>query len=347
MSKFLYLDCTLRDGGQLFEQHALDKTFHKHNRFFFDRKFKLNLIEMLSNTFVDIIELGVIEECSVSNHLYSLYESIHEIHKLDILKRDVNIDYSVLFKGPNVNFDSIPYCDHLISLARVVIRYSMIKESVDLLEHLTLKGYKVSFQPMITNRYNDEELAYLISEANRMCAYAFYIVDSHGYMDLKEFETLLSKVDALLNSDIKIGIHLHDNNGLALSKIEFLVSSNHNRIFILDSSIYGLGLGSGNCKTEEVLFLTKKFSDLDSIEMTKMCNLLSSLSLVEAFWTKNIWGYNPLDLIASYHKVSYKITNYLSKELGLSYYEIFIALFRLPKSEKYELNSNLLRKLVT
>ena len=88
-----------------------------------------------------------------------------------------------------------------------------------------------------------------------------YIADSFGSLSPKKTKTILNVIKK--NYDYNIGIHAHDNLGLALTNSLAAGSGLANWI---DATILGMGRGAGNLKTEDIIkklaFNIKKQSKL-------------------------------------------------------------------------------------
>lgn len=110
----------------------------------------------------------------------------------------------------------------------------------------------VQFNPMDSISYTDEERATLIEKVNRVKPASFSIVDTFGAMDMTDLVHIFKQVDSLLDRDIKIGLHSHDNLGLSCALAERMIeiSEETGRDVIVDGSLFGMGRGAGNAKTE-------------------------------------------------------------------------------------------------
>lgn len=68
-------------------------------------------------------------------------------------------------------------------------------------------------------------------------------------------------IERLLNSNIYIGFHLHNNKQLAMANA-ILLLENSQRNIIIDSSIYGMGSGAGLLNTELLIeYLNDNYND--------------------------------------------------------------------------------------
>ena len=97
-----------------------------------------------------------------------------------------------------------------------------------------------------------EERAALIEKVNKVKPAAFSIVDTFGAMYMTDLTTIFKQFDSLLDKDIMIGLHSHDNLGLSCALAERMVelAEETGREVCMDGSLYGMGRGAGNAKTE-------------------------------------------------------------------------------------------------
>ena len=100
--------------------------------------------------------------------------------------------------------------------------------------------------------YTDETRAALIDKVNKVKPASFSIVDTFGAMYMTDLVHIFKQVDSMLDKDIKIGLHSHDNLGLSCALAERMIelSEECGRNVIVDGSLFGMGRGAGNAKTE-------------------------------------------------------------------------------------------------
>ena len=195
------LDCTLRDGGQGLEDNV------KHQ--IGSACFEFNDIELISSKLakadIDIIELGCIEISPIDKKRFSIYQTSEEISKKKPAQHKKNQLFVGLYTGPDTPVSNIPEWDsNMVDGVRVILRYSELKKSLNFCAALSAKGYKVFVQPMLTMRYTEDELKYLVDESNTMGAYALYFVDSYGYMREPDIDRLYNIYNEQLNPEIQM-----------------------------------------------------------------------------------------------------------------------------------------------
>jgi 4-hydroxy 2-oxovalerate aldolase len=333
-----FLDCTLRDGGQLFESLHLRSNRIIDNPLFFYNP--LILTDLLLRTGLDIVEVGVINEDGSNLEGVSVYNFVPNTNFLNSSISEGQ-QLSILFKGPNLNLDLITIQDYPISIARVVIRYSEIEQSLQFCKKLIGMGYKVSIQPMVTARYTQTEILRIIDFANSNNIYALYIVDSYGYMDYSDLNEYFNLYDRHLLDSIQVGLHLHNNNSLSLANIlRLFEESTTQRRIIVDSSIMGLGLGAGNLKTEEILLRFNR------IKRFSYRNLMLAVEEIEKYYQPNVWGYSLIQLLSSHFKLTYKYSEYMRYELKLNYHRIFQVLEKVDGDRKHLFDSEYCHELI-
>ena len=234
------IDVTLRDGG-----HAVDfnwpiqmaKEYYKTLS-----KFKE----------IQLIELGYWKQSAKSSKpFYNLdFELVKEITGGSSRRNvSVMIDYH--------------YCSHLledyprndqleISMIRLCIRKEDLEKGLEFGKRLKeYTGLDISINIFNTSNYTHQEL---IKTCEEVLMYDFdyvYFADTHGSLDLsKDFKKFEEPIRLLKNKKKSVGFHLHDHSGKAYSNYQELVSRNVNST---DTSVRGMGKGSGNLKLEHVI----------------------------------------------------------------------------------------------
>lgn len=334
------LDCTIRDGGRGLEDLnnlGIETGFTVDSR--------RALASCLSNSEIDIIELGSIGGFDKDLERFAIYQNIELLSNEIPSRKNDNQMFVCFYIGPDTAPERIPeYSPGLCDGVRVCLRYSELQKSLDYCAMLSKKGYKVFIQPMVTMRYTEEELKRVIHTANEINAYALYFVDSYGYMDKENIENFFRLYDDRLDSSIHIGFHAHNNMDMAFANASFFIQQRGNRNVILDSCITGMGQGAGNLQTEVIAhFLNKHFKkgyDFDSI--LKACDLLESFPLREP----GSWGYSPTGLLPAIHKTAYKYAYTLKVNYHKSLVEINRLLSDMPDDMRHRFSRENLAKLL-
>lgn len=230
-------DCTIRDGGYLFNKNS-------------DPDFIKGIMKGLADAGIDFVETGFLQT-NVSGETLVYKDSVDarkylpkDRKKTQFLGFCDNSRYSLdkldEFDGKSFKWLRISFAQHEID------------SSIEFCAGAKKKGYLIQFNPMDSISYTDEARANLIEKVNKVKPASFSIVDTFGAMDMKNLIHIFKQVDDLLDKDIKIGLHSHDNLGLSCALAERMIelAEDTGRDIIVDGSLFGMGRGAGNAKTE-------------------------------------------------------------------------------------------------
>lgn len=271
------LDCTLRDGGY-------------YTNWNFDHTMVRDMVDSLIRTKVDIIELGYkfptltkgdFGRCDDA-FIKSLLDMTHKnkycfmIDLKDYLKNG-KLDTSLLDKH------ILPEKDSAFSWCRIAMVPSQKKESLNAIDYFHSKGYKVCINIMRITFLTPEEIKQIGEFYKNSPIEVLYFADSFGSMFP---DTVQDIIKGLKSSGKKIGIHTHDNMGLAfantLKAIECGVS-------FVDGTITGMGRGVGNLRLEQILMFLEFKTDKDVLH--KRLNRIID-EYFEPLKRKYGWGYS-------------------------------------------------------
>lgn len=230
-------DCTIRDGGYLFNKD-LDPIFIK------------GIMKGLADAGIDFVETGFLQTNVTGETL--VYGSSVDAGKY-LPKDHKKTKFLGFCDNSRYSLDRLDICNSMsFQWLRISFAQHEIEESLDFCAGAKKKGYSVQFNPMDSISYTDEARANLIEKVNKVKPASFSIVDTFGAMDMLNLVHIFRQVDALLDRDIKIGLHSHDNLGLSCALAERMIelSEELGRDVIVDGSLFGLGRGAGNAKTE-------------------------------------------------------------------------------------------------
>ena len=170
--------------------------------------------------------------------------------------------------------------------------------------------------------YTAEERASLIARVNDAKPAVFSIVDTFGAMYLTDLEIIFREIDRLLEKDIMIGLHSHDNLGLSCALAERMVqlADESDREICIDGSLYGMGRGAGNAKTELLADYLNKHCGTDY-------NVQALLETIDKFIIPVVdhihWGYDlPMFICGTKHSHVDNV-NHLKKMTGCSIRDIY------------------------
>lgn len=281
-SNIKILDCTLRDGG-----YVIDWEFGENN---------IPLIlKSLSYARIDYIECGYLKNC-IFNPDKTLYDDTQYLEKFYTQYQN----YTFMINCGEYDLRKIPINDKYENIKiRLAFKKHNQSEALNEIRELKNKGWNVFANPMVTNMYSSRELAKLTDELNNINPYGLSIVDSLGNMDEKEVITFFKFIDKLLNPELALGFHSHNNLQLSFSNAKTLLNMNIAREIIIDSCVYGMGRGAGNLCSE---LITKYINDNFNGQY-KIQHLLKIIDKnIITFYKQKPWGYSiPYYLTALYN----------------------------------------------
>lgn len=231
------LDCTLRDGAHL-------------NKGYFGRRTIEETIVDLVDAKVDIIEVGFFDnEEHDADHSY--FSSIADV-KAILPKDKGNSKFSLM--ADFVDVSQVEPCDGTVEFFRLSFKRHRLDWALNAAKTLMDKGYKCFINPVNCNVYTDEQYLEVLRKVNELHPYGFSIVDTFGVMRKPMLSHLYYLAENNLAPDITIGVHLHENLGLAYSLAQHFVEiANPVRKITIDGSLLGMGRVPGNLCIEQIM----------------------------------------------------------------------------------------------
>ena len=215
------LDCTLRDGGYI-------------NNWNFDSA--KDIVHLLQKSGIDYIEIGFYH---------------HNLSKI-IPDNCSNIFAMVEFSKTNI--EEIPSCEKSkIQNLRIIFKKHDSKNALEYCKKIKNLGYNIFINATFINQYEEFELINLIKNINEISPKAFTFTDSMGVYTTNDIKKIYEIINSLLNPDITLCFHSHNNLGLSFSNAKTLIEINKTRELIIDSCLFGMGRGAGNIKSEELV----------------------------------------------------------------------------------------------
>jgi len=230
-------DCTIRDGGYLLNKNS-------------DPEFVKGVMAGLAAAGIDFVETGFLQDKTTGENL--VYANSVDARKY--LPEDKGKTKFLGFcdnsRYSNENLD--PYDGNSFKWLRISFAKHEVDDSIEFCRAAQDKGYLVQFNPMDVISYTDDERVSLIEKVNEIKPGSMSIVDTFGAMYLEDLVHIFKQMDNLLDKNIKIGLHSHDNLGLssALAETMVMLSKEYDRDIIVDGSLMGMGRGAGNASTE-------------------------------------------------------------------------------------------------
>lgn len=254
------LDCTLRDGGYLNEWNFQDSN-------------QVSIITELDRSNIDYIEFGWLKK-SENNNNKTFFTHSDEVNNLINMTLGDNNSKKLLMLDINQYDEEL--IDALRSEKLYGIRVAFYESSLSKLDqivsHLNQSGYRVFLQPMNTFGFKRSSLDHLFTIVNEKNIDCISIVDSFGSVNSLKLNSMYTLYKSMLKKNIPIGLHLHDNKGLAVSNALSILEKFPNDDIIIDSTLLGIGRGGGNVKTESISII---MNEILNSEKYDICNLFS------------------------------------------------------------------------
>lgn len=324
------LDCTLRDGG-----YVNDWNFGKDNI--------RNIIDLLNKSGIDFIETGFLtkEKSDIDKTLFNSISDIQNILPtcVDKSKLLAMIAYS------HFPADEVPSVqESCVGGIRFIFKKFQSKDALIYANALKDKGYRLFVNPTYIDQYTDEELLSIIKIVNDIKPFAFSIVDSLGVLKEDDIKHLFEIINNSLNEEITLCFHAHNNLQLSFSNAQTLMNISANRNIITDSTIFGIGRGAGNIKTE---LLAKYLNDKYHSNYNVVPILQAIHEYINPIFKKTPWGYSVPYYLAAINHCHPDYAKYLSKQDSISIEAIDKILKNIPSDKKTVFDEKLLKTLIS
>ncbi len=269
------LDCTLRDGG-----HVNDANFGADTI--------KNIVELLSKSGVEIVELGFLKNGDFSKDEAN-FNRIEEVY--EYLPNEQNCEYSLMIRPDWYDISSLSLCNGKINFLRFAFYYKDIELTKKYCKIARDLGYKFFLNPVNLPGYEQKKLKKLIEEVNVIKPEVLTIVDTFGSLTEKSLVDIYEYVEANLDNDIAIDLHLHENLNLSFSLAQhFLKIKKNERKIFMDASLFGMGRIPGNLCVETIMdFLNSEYG-----KVYNLSPILYAISKhISPLKDKYHWGYSP------------------------------------------------------
>lgn len=251
MKNVKLLDCTLRDGGRII------------NCAFSDEQIK-GISRGLTNANIDIVELGFLRSNCEYKGNSTFFTELDQLKPFIPEKKGNTMYVAFSDYGKEYgmwDFSRIkPRDKDGIDGFRVGFRKKDLKAALDTFKIVKDNGYTLFIQGVESLSYSDLEMLQAIEIINEIHPYSFGIVDTYGAMYKDDVLRFFSLLDHNLDEDIAIDFHSHNNMQLSFSFAQEVVEASRGvRPIIIDTTLEGLGKGTGNLNTELMVdYLNRK-----------------------------------------------------------------------------------------
>lgn len=237
MGHIRLLDCTLRDGGHVMQGRFGEQAIK-------------SIIADLVKSKIDIIEVGFLWHTVTDMDTARFYD-IATVKKF--LPKDMG-DSKVSLMADNVDLEHLELYDGTVEYIRISFRKNEMDWARKAAKTVINKGYKCFMNPIHGSSISDKEYLEIIDMVNEIRPFAFSIVDTFGAMRQSDLARLYYLIDYNLDENIELGVHLHENLGLAYSLAQHILSiASPKRNITIDGSLFGMGKIPGNLCVEQVM----------------------------------------------------------------------------------------------
>ena len=246
--KLKILDCTLRDGGY-------------YNNWNFSLKLTNSYLKTISKTNIEFIEIGFksnVEDKNIGptgkiDDNFLKFINVPKNIKLGVMINSSEIIEKINIKNSPIKSYFSNYSLKRLSFVRLATHIKDLFKIGDTIQWLKKNNFLVAVNIMQISEIEKKKIKSYCNFFNRNKVDVLYLADSLGSLKQKEIKRNFVEFNKYFNNEL--GIHAHDNLGLALnnSKTAFI-----NGASWIDSTITGMGRGPGNVKTEKLLHEVNK-----------------------------------------------------------------------------------------
>ena len=312
------LDCTLRDGGYQTNWHFSGDLVKKY-------------FAAMENSGVEYLEIGFRFPkhdntygpfAYVDNNLIDSL-NISEKFKLGIM---INIADFIMNGQVNLNLLREVFKNeidriHFVRIATLSLHVESVVEVAYILREM---GFDVHVNLMQISELNSNEIEVF---CKKMLSFmnSLTIADTFGVLQPKDVNNIYKIIRN--TSKINIGIHAHDNCGLALANSLEAIDLGFE---FIDSTVSGIGRAAGNLRTEFISQFVDKNNQLDLKRYESLFNL-ANIDFAKLNHN-NSWGPNLIYFIGSQLRIHPNNLMSIVKEQSNVYSEV-LPLFSFPTQD--------------
>lgn len=330
------LDCTLRDGGY-------------YTSWDFEKADAEKLVLSLSKAGVDIIELGY--KSLANNAFYGLFKYCHD-DMLDFPTDNYNnVEYAFMVDAKEfVKAGKEIYKRELDGIikdknrsffnwVRIATYFSTIKAMPALTKYFADKGYKVSLNLMGGSLISSDQLLLALEIANKSKLNAFYFSDSFGSFYPEDVISHLRFIRQHYPGEI--GLHLHDNQGLAYANG---IAAATEGVDFIDTTVCGMGRGAGNLATDQFIQFCKEKLGMEHFYPSQLLDIINNYIL--PLKKKYNWGQSFAYMLSGLKNIHPTYCQELNDENRYTMAQVHQILKRIPDENRNKFNKNVLNRAI-
>jgi len=249
------LDCTIRDGG-LINSHGFPDDFVRV------------VYDTCVAAGVDYMELGYKGSAGIfsrDDHGSWRFCTEDDMRRVvDDNPSDLKLCVMADAGRTDYHTDILPREDSILDMIRVACYVHQLPLALDMVKDAHDKGYETTLNLMAASTVLERDRVGALAAIAASPVDVVYVVDSYGsFYSLQTHEMMLEYTRMLEGTGKGVGIHAHNNQGLAYANtLEAMFVG----AYYLDATLDGLGRGAGNCPIELLVgFLKNPKYDLRPI----------------------------------------------------------------------------------
>lgn len=259
----IFLDCTLRDGGY-------------YNSWNFSQDLAQEYIDAMHAASVDVVELGL--RSLKTNGFQGPYAYTTD-EFLEGLSIPPELVIGIMVNGSEIASPAsqeaalnalfpLPASEAKFQLVRIACHAHEFRDVLPVASWLKERGFMVGFNLMQVANKSESEIVDLSKAATCYPIDVLYFADSMGGMSPEDAVRIIGWIRQGWSGSI--GIHTHDNLGLALQNSLRALDEG---VTWVDSTVTGMGRGPGNAKTEELVIEIQERRG-NSVDMVPLMQLI-------------------------------------------------------------------------
>ncbi len=275
------IDCTLRDGGYYTDWLFKDSLINSY-------------LSACNSCSIKVCEIGLRQRPNMKRFLGPCaFTSEAFLNSLEIPS---NLDISVLVNAYEIISDNenptkmiseifpLPANKSKVNIIRIAASISELEKLEEITEYLFDYGYFITINLLKCHVLDEYKIHNVSRIIRRIRMNVLYIADSLGCCFPEDISRIVRNLKE--SCKVPIGIHSHDNKGLALANT--LSAMNAGATF-LDSTILGMGRGAGNTKTEELLPIIGNNKIEDYLQLAEYIKEYQQPLKIEKNWGNSIY----------------------------------------------------------
>jgi 4-hydroxy 2-oxovalerate aldolase len=322
------VDCTLRDGGY-------------YNAWDFSEDLIADYLSAMRACGVHVVELGFRFADNKGFKGACAYSTDGFLANLPVptgLTLGVMVNGADLGSGDNIvpkleTLFPAPASQSPVDLVRLACHYHELPRAFQASRWLADQGFRVGINLMQISDRNQAEIEQLAAAASDWPVEVLYFADSMGGMTPADVTRIIGWLRSTWEGPL--GIHTHDNMGLALSNT---LRAAEEGVQWLDATVTGMGRGPGNARTEELVIEVERFTGEHPNLVPLMTLIRKHFGPMKAHYG---WGTNPYYFLAGKYGIH---PTYIQEMLGDARYDeedilAVIEHLRTEGGKKFSLNT--------